>query len=121
MSKNQNDSPFESWIEIAHRLFIEVDNATGLEWPDIVYFDDDLLVGARYERIFERPASASRSDKAMTSVRRAFILVIIAFGMMSCTAAQVPTDKLAYCEAHPTATLPDGTDCSDISGRTGAE
>src|SRR5882724_2082494 len=41
-----DESEFESWIEIAHRLFVEVDDATGFERPDIVYFDDDLLVDA---------------------------------------------------------------------------
>src|SRR5262249_60178803 len=34
----------QGWIEIVHCLFTEVDNATGLERPDIIYFDDGLLV-----------------------------------------------------------------------------
>ena len=40
-----NDSALQGWIEIAHRLFIEVDDATGFERPDIVDFDDGALLG----------------------------------------------------------------------------
>jgi hypothetical protein len=49
-------------------------------------------------------------------------LSLIALGLASCsTAAQVSTDRFAYCEAHPAAILPDNTDCSAIANRTGAE
>src|SRR5215213_5066756 len=41
-----DQSEFESWIKIAHRLFVEVDDATGFERPDIIYFNDGLLSGA---------------------------------------------------------------------------
>jgi hypothetical protein len=40
-----DDSALEGWIEVAHRLFIKVDNATRFERPDIVYFNDDSLIG----------------------------------------------------------------------------
>src|SRR5580700_2005979 len=40
-------SKFQRWIEIAHRLFIEVDDATRFQRPDIVYFDDGLLLKSR--------------------------------------------------------------------------
>ncbi len=48
----------------------------------------------------------------------ALIFTILAVGMASCTAVQVPTNNSAYCEAQPTAILPDGTECADIVGRT---
>src|SRR5215217_7180622 len=41
-----DQSEFERWIKIAHRLFVEVDDATGFERPDIIYFNDGLLSGA---------------------------------------------------------------------------
>jgi hypothetical protein len=40
-----DDSALEGWIEIAHRLFIKVDDATGFERPNIVYFNDGSLTG----------------------------------------------------------------------------
>jgi hypothetical protein len=40
-----NDSALEGWIEIAHRLFIEVDDAARFERPDIVYLNDGALLG----------------------------------------------------------------------------
>src|SRR5882757_6557565 len=41
-----DESEFESWIKIAHRLFVEVDDATGFERPDIIYFNDGFLIDA---------------------------------------------------------------------------
>jgi hypothetical protein len=35
----------EGWIKVAHRLFIEVDDATRFERPDIVYLNDGSLIG----------------------------------------------------------------------------
>ena len=40
-----DESALEGWIEVAHRLFIKVDDAARFERPDIVYFDDDTLLG----------------------------------------------------------------------------
>ena len=40
-----DDSALEGWIEVAHRLSIKVDDATGFERPDIVYFNDRSLMG----------------------------------------------------------------------------
>lgn len=40
-----DDSAFEAWIEVAHRLSIEIDDATGFERPDIIYFNDGSLIG----------------------------------------------------------------------------
>src|SRR5262245_61136774 len=39
-----DESALEGWIKVAHRLFIEVDDATRFERPDIVYFDDGSLI-----------------------------------------------------------------------------
>src|SRR4029453_5981125 len=39
------ESALEGWIKVAHRLFIEVDDATRFERPDIVYLNDGSLVG----------------------------------------------------------------------------
>jgi hypothetical protein len=43
--RNLHNSALKGWIEIAHHLFIEVDDATGFEQPDTVYFDDGALLG----------------------------------------------------------------------------
>src|SRR5450830_609092 len=40
-----DDPELQGWIEIAHRLFIKVDDATGFERPDIIYFNDGSLIG----------------------------------------------------------------------------
>src|SRR5262245_63087343 len=40
-----DESALEGWIKVAHRLFIEVDDTTRPERPDIVYFNDGSLVG----------------------------------------------------------------------------
>src|SRR5262245_32192590 len=40
-----DESALEGWIKVAHRLFIEVDDTTRLERPDIVYLNDGALVG----------------------------------------------------------------------------
>jgi hypothetical protein len=40
-----DESALEGWIKVAHRLFIEVDDTTRLERPDIVYFNDGSLIG----------------------------------------------------------------------------
>src|SRR4029453_17553823 len=40
-----DESALEGWIKVAHRLFIEVDDATRFERPDIVYFNDGSLIG----------------------------------------------------------------------------
>ena len=39
-----DDFAFEAWIEVAHRLLIKVDDAARFERPDIVYFNDGLLI-----------------------------------------------------------------------------
>ncbi len=68
---------------------------------------------------------SSRSPLLAALFRRllehAVILAIVTLGLASCTGAQVPTDKWAYCEAQPTAILPDGTNCSKVIGRTGPQ
>jgi hypothetical protein len=51
----------------------------------------------------------------------ALVLAVVAAGLAACAAPQIPTDKRAYCEAHPSAILPDNTDCSTIANRTGEE
>src|SRR5262245_32256294 len=40
-----DESALEGWIKVVHRLFIEVDDTTRPERPDIVYFNDGSLVG----------------------------------------------------------------------------
>src|SRR5262245_13118696 len=40
-----DESALEGWIKVAHRLFIEVDDATRFQRPDIVYFNDGSLIG----------------------------------------------------------------------------
>jgi hypothetical protein len=46
-----DDSALEGWIEIAHRLFIKVDDATAFERPDIVYLNDGALLGDFNKRV----------------------------------------------------------------------
>jgi hypothetical protein len=46
-----DDSALEGWIEVAHRLFIKVDDATGFERPDIIYFNDGSLIGDFNKRV----------------------------------------------------------------------
>ena len=38
-----NDAQLQAWIEMAHRPFIEINDATGRQRPHIIYLDDDLL------------------------------------------------------------------------------
>ena len=53
----------EGWIEVAHRLFIEVGDATGFERPDIVYFNDGSLIGDLNKRV-RRPVVFAMADAA---------------------------------------------------------
>ncbi len=65
-----DDSPFQRRIKIAHRPLIEVDDAPGLERPDIAHSFGDRLIGARYKSICRSvvPAKAHSADIPRKSV-----------------------------------------------------
>ena len=46
-------------IEITHRLSVKINDTTGFERSDIIYFNDDLLTGARNEGIPQLRAAAN--------------------------------------------------------------
>ena len=61
----------KGWIEIVHRLLIEIDDAAGREWPDIIDLDNDPLASALNESVVGPPAMAYPAEpSAQTGLDR---------------------------------------------------
>src|SRR5262245_43209635 len=63
-----DDAELHCRVEILHRLLIKVDDASWLERPNIIYFDDRSLV-CRFDEREPRAISLSREDAAKESAQ----------------------------------------------------
>jgi hypothetical protein len=60
----------QGWIKKAHCSFVEVNNATRLQRPNIIYFDDDFLIDTLDQRISSPAAMDATKLFTQTSLDR---------------------------------------------------
>jgi hypothetical protein len=106
-----DDTELEGRIEIAHRLLIKIDDTTGFERPDIVYFNDRSLIGD-FNKGVCGPVVFAMADAAKRLAQIVWIAAVHATGSygspdaVSMPPSSYPGSKGSYIDAAPTMVPP---------------